>query len=44
MMSRFEGMPNKEIAEKMQISVRTVETQIYRALKILKAQLKDYLY
>ena len=36
-LSRINGLKNQEI------SVRTVETQIYRALKILKSRLKDYL-
>lgn len=43
LMSRVEGLSNKEIAEKLEISLRTVENQIYRALKILKVNLKDYL-
>jgi len=38
-LSRFEGLKHKEIAEKMGISYRTVETQIYRALKIFKKHL-----
>ena len=42
-LSRYQGMKSKEIANKMDISVRTVETQIYRALKALKLSLKDYL-
>ncbi len=42
-MSRFKGMRNKEIAAFLSISVRTVDTQIYRALKTLKKGLKDYL-
>ena len=42
-MSRISGLKNQEIADKLDISVRTVETQIYRALKILKSRLKDYL-
>jgi len=41
--SRINGLKNQEIADKLDISVRTVETQIYRALKILKSRLKDYL-
>jgi RNA polymerase sigma-70 factor (ECF subfamily) len=43
LLSRKEGLSNKEIAEKLDISVRTVENQIYRALKVLKTNLKDYL-
>ena len=42
-LSRINGLKNQEIADKLAISVRTVETQIYRALKILKSRLKDYL-
>ena len=42
-MSRFRGMKNKEIAEICTISPRTVETQIYRALKVLKENLRPYL-
>lgn len=43
MMSRYDGLKNKEIAEKLNISVRTVENQIYSALRVLKTELKDYL-
>ena len=35
-MSRFDCISNKEIAERMQISLRTVEDNIYRTLKELK--------
>ncbi len=35
-MNRFEGMKNKEIAESLGISLRTVETQISKALKTLR--------
>ena len=42
-LSRINGLKNQEIADKLDISVRTVETQIYRALKILQSRLKDYL-
>jgi RNA polymerase sigma-70 factor (ECF subfamily) len=35
-LSRFEELKNSEIAKKLGIPVRTVETQIYRALKILR--------
>ena len=42
-LSRYKGLKNREIAERYSISTRTVETQIYRALKALKAGLKHYL-
>ena len=42
-MSRFKGLKNKEIAEVYAISHRTVETQIYRALKVLKKNLQPYM-
>ena len=35
-MSRIQGMSNLEIAEKLDISVRTVERQIYLSLVELK--------
>jgi len=41
LLSRFEGLSNPEIADMLNISKRTVENQIYRALKILKNNLKD---
>jgi RNA polymerase sigma-70 factor (ECF subfamily) len=37
--SRVKGMKNKEIAEHLDISIRTVETQISNALKILRTKL-----
>jgi len=42
MMSRYQGMKNQEIADSLGISIRTVEAQIYNALKILKEELRDY--
>ncbi len=42
-MNRFEQLKYKEIAEKLDISVKTVETQMSKALKVLREQLKDYL-
>jgi RNA polymerase sigma-70 factor (ECF subfamily) len=42
-MSRYQGMKNQAIADSLGISVRTVETQIYNALKTLKEELRDYL-
>jgi len=35
-LSRFEGLKNSEIAKKLNIPLRTVETRIFRALLILK--------
>lgn len=42
-LSRFEEMKYAEIAEQMNISVKTVENHMGKALKILREQLKDYL-
>jgi RNA polymerase sigma-70 factor (ECF subfamily) len=42
-MNRLEGLRNEEIAEKLQLSKRTVETQISKALKILRRKLADYM-
>jgi len=42
-LSRFEELSYKEIAEKQNISIKTVEARISKALRILRIQLKDYL-
>jgi RNA polymerase sigma-70 factor (ECF subfamily) len=42
-MSRYENLKIAEIADKLNISRRTVETQISKALKILRSKLVDYL-
>ncbi|MCD4746117.1 MAG: RNA polymerase sigma-70 factor [Bacteroidales bacterium] len=42
-LSRFEELKYKEIAEKLDVSVKTVEAQISKALKILRNDLKDYI-
>jgi RNA polymerase sigma-70 factor (ECF subfamily) len=42
-MSRFEGLKYMEIAEKLNISVKTVEIQMSKALSFLRDQLKEYL-
>ncbi|TRX62995.1 RNA polymerase sigma-70 factor [Carboxylicivirga sp. M1479] len=42
-MSRFDGETNQEIADKLQLSKRTVETQISKALKVLRKGLDGYL-
>ena len=43
-LSRFEGLKHEEIAQKLDLSVRTVENQMYRALKILKNHLKAEIF
>jgi RNA polymerase sigma-70 factor (ECF subfamily) len=43
MMSRFEGFTHKEIASKLDISLKAVEYHITKALKLLRVNLKDYL-
>ena len=42
-MSREDGLKYTEIASKLGLSVKTVETQMSRALSKLKTELKDYL-
>jgi len=42
-MSRFQNMKHKEIAQELQISPKTVETQIYRSLTVLRKKLQHYL-
>jgi len=42
-MSRFEGFSNKEIAQKMEISVKGVEALIGRSLKLLRSELQEFL-
>jgi RNA polymerase sigma-70 factor (ECF subfamily) len=41
-LSRLHGMKNEEIAADLNISKRTVETQISKALKILRVELREY--
>ena len=42
-LSRFEDRKNREIAEELGLSIKTVEAHISKALRSLKADLKDYL-
>jgi RNA polymerase sigma-70 factor, ECF subfamily len=43
LLSREEGKKHHEIAEDLNISIKTVETQINRALKKLRSKLSDYM-
>ncbi|HCC53275.1 MAG TPA: RNA polymerase sigma-70 factor, partial [Porphyromonadaceae bacterium] len=42
-LSRMEGLKNREIANRLQISVSTVENQMTIAIRKLKYELRDYL-
>ncbi len=42
-MNREEGLKYSEIAEKLNVSVRTIEVRISKALHLLREHLKDYL-
>ncbi|MCK9414491.1 MAG: RNA polymerase sigma-70 factor [Prolixibacteraceae bacterium] len=42
-MSRFEELKNREIAEKLGVTQKTVEAHLTKALKILRNDLKEYL-
>ena len=42
-LSRVENLSNNEISKKLGISIRTVENQVYRAIKILRKKLKNYM-
>jgi RNA polymerase sigma-70 factor, ECF subfamily len=42
-LSRFQELKYREIAEHLDISIKTVETQMGKALKILRQELADYL-
>ncbi len=40
-LSRFEQLSHKEIAQRLDISVKTIENQMTKALKIFRSQLKE---
>jgi RNA polymerase sigma-70 factor (family 1) len=42
-MSRFEELKYQEIADRLGLSVKTIENQIGKALRILRSELADYL-
>jgi RNA polymerase sigma-70 factor (ECF subfamily) len=44
MLNKFEGLKYAEIAELLQISVKTVESRMSIALKTLREKLKHLLY
>lgn len=41
-LGRYEGKKNQEVAEELNISVKAVEAQITKALKVLRVTLKDF--
>ncbi len=43
LLSRYSNLKNREIAEQLQISIKTVEANIGKALKTLKQDLKPYI-
>ncbi len=43
-MSRYKNMKYRDIAETLDVSVKTVEAHMSKALKTLRKQLQDYMY
>jgi len=41
-LSKQQDMKSSEIASKLGISVRTVENQIYKAIRVIRQEMKDY--
>lgn len=42
-LSRFEDLKYREIAERLNLSVKTVENQMGKALRMMRSELKDFL-
>jgi RNA polymerase sigma-70 factor (ECF subfamily) len=42
-LSRYEGKKNQEIAKDLNITIKAVEANISRAIKVFRVALKDYL-
>jgi len=42
-LSRFDGLKYQEIAEKLNLSIKTVETQMARSLEFMRKYLKDFI-
>lgn len=42
-LNRYQGMKYKDISEKLEISIKTVEAHMSKVLKLLREELKDYL-
>jgi len=43
LMSRYEGKKNREIAEALQLKIKTVEAHMMKALALLKKSMQEYL-
>ena len=41
-LNRFEGLKYREIAEKLNVSERTVEVRVSKTLELLRKYLKDF--
>lgn len=42
-MNHRQGMKSSEIAEELNLSIRTVENHLYRGLKVIRASLTHFL-